>query len=483
MPLKRKVLFTIFGTVGLTTLVTILIIFYIFDRNLSSHIAEEYNRIYEAYTRILQHEEKELSWVGTASVQIFLRSTCKDTKGYFLTLPEGTVFGVEKQTKDGCLLLGEPIGELMEMVKVASDLDYVVLIYKEWLDLKGEDLDAYMKDKVVTDSIIIERLSDERFATYPLDLKGWTVYGSLLQGKVLMIELPMRFWDANPRGKIVILKDINNLYVEAYTTAGFIILFALLSSLLASFVLYKTASYLVDNIHALKVSAEHIEKGDFSHIDGLRVKEGKDDEISKLKASFYRMASKIRDLILELESKNKELEELAYFDPLTGLPNRRFFLNSVQTLLESARRYGNPLSLMVMDVDNFKSINDTYGHEAGDLVLKSLASILKTNLRQADIPARFGGEEFIVALPNTSLESAYKTAERIRKTFENSTVIHNGREIKTTISIGVAQFRDYMESIDDLIRDADQALYQAKATGKNRVVIYEPQGGEHQSEG
>jgi two-component system cell cycle response regulator len=165
--------------------------------------------------------------------------------------------------------------------------------------------------------------------------------------------------------------------------------------------------------------------------------------------------------------------ELALIDPLTGLHNRRFLDANVDTLVKDAVRRSRPLSLIVMDVDRFKTINDTYGHDCGDEVLRELAKRARDCLRTRDLLVRFGGEELVAVLPDTGHAGAQAVAERIRESVHCAPfVIANGAcNAAVTISLGVAVMRDMQESHADLFKRADEALYRAKNEGRNRVVL------------
>ncbi|SNR87198.1 sensor domain-containing diguanylate cyclase [Desulfurobacterium atlanticum] len=167
----------------------------------------------------------------------------------------------------------------------------------------------------------------------------------------------------------------------------------------------------------------------------------------------------------ELEEKNRKIKILAETDSLTGLYNRRKIFERLEEEIARCERYGNPLSVIIFDIDFFKKVNDTYGHLIGDKVLKEIAKILKSNTRKPDIAGRYGGEEFIIILPHTDTEGAIKLAEKIRKLIEN----HNfGIGRKITISAGVTSYIP-RDTVDSLISRADQALYKAKAEGRSRV--------------
>ena len=166
-----------------------------------------------------------------------------------------------------------------------------------------------------------------------------------------------------------------------------------------------------------------------------------------------------------------ELLRLANIDNLTGLSNRRIILEAGQRELEHYQRYHRPLSLFVLDIDHFKQVNDTYGHAAGDQVLIKLAEASRRLLRATDMCGRLGGEEFIGLLPETPTDQAYTVAERMRETLAETPVATPAGEIRFTVSIGIATAIADDRSIDDLIRAADEAMYEAKAAGRNRVVV------------
>lgn len=170
----------------------------------------------------------------------------------------------------------------------------------------------------------------------------------------------------------------------------------------------------------------------------------------------------------KLESAAETISRLARTDELTGLHNRRSFNESFALALSSARRHGHPLSLISTDLDHFKRVNDTFGHGIGDMVLKEFSGLLKELVRVEDIASRWGGEEFIILLPNTSSEAAATMAERIRSTFEQQS--SSASPLVVTASFGVAQLQNGDDE-DALIRRVDTALYTAKREGRNRVVI------------
>jgi diguanylate cyclase (GGDEF)-like protein/PAS domain S-box-containing protein len=177
-----------------------------------------------------------------------------------------------------------------------------------------------------------------------------------------------------------------------------------------------------------------------------------------------------KDVEEKIQRLNAGLELLAMTDYLTNLNNRRYFMQRGAEEFKRARRSNQPLSLLMMDIDQFKKVNDIYGHEAGDMVLQQVAAVLKSSLREIDILGRIGGEEFAVLLPGTSLHEAAILAGRVQQTIADTSVDVPGASLTITISIGVAVVGDEMSGVDDLLRNADESMYLAKHHGGNRVV-------------
>ena len=169
---------------------------------------------------------------------------------------------------------------------------------------------------------------------------------------------------------------------------------------------------------------------------------------------------------------HKKIEELAITDELTGLNNYRYFKESIHREMMRSSRYNLIFSLLILDIDNFKLINDTYGHPKGDEVLSCLAKIIRSNFhREIDILARYGGEEFAIILPQTTRESAYIVTENMRREVEKGIFKQTGLPKPVTVSCGIAQYPEDGKIEDKLIKSADTALYTAKNSGKNRICL------------
>ena len=176
-------------------------------------------------------------------------------------------------------------------------------------------------------------------------------------------------------------------------------------------------------------------------------------------------------LIIERASAYKKLEKLSITDSLTNLANRRHFTERYREEFNRSKKFGLNLSFSIVDIDHFKRYNDTYGHLAGDAVLRKLSFFLKENLREIDFLGRFGGEEFSAFLPETSKEQAVMVAERLRIKLEDTEFNIYDEKMKLTVSIGIAQFPVDSDKTEILIEKADTALYKAKKQGRNRVCI------------
>jgi two-component system cell cycle response regulator len=219
-------------------------------------------------------------------------------------------------------------------------------------------------------------------------------------------------------------------------------------------------------------------------VEGLEA--GADDYITKpidfaeLKARLTSML-RIKRLQEQLEERerqlleaNERLRHMSQTDGLTGLDNRRHLEERLDEMFEHARRLNEPFACVMCDLDRFKSVNDTYGHQAGDAVLKQFARILRHEVREIDRVGRYGGEEFMLLLPGTVLDAAVTFAERVRKEVEGHTFTFDGTQICRTASFGVSAWpHPRIGNCDVLVRAADDALYVAKETGRNRVVRFD----------
>ncbi|MBT1452197.1 diguanylate cyclase [Glaciecola sp. XM2] len=175
-----------------------------------------------------------------------------------------------------------------------------------------------------------------------------------------------------------------------------------------------------------------------------------------------------------VEKLNEQLQVISRVDGLTGLYNRRYWQERFEREFKLTIRNKKPISVLMLDIDHFKAVNDTYGHQAGDKVIQSLAMLIKKATRETDICGRYGGEEFAILLPDTTTETAHIVGERIRKVSERYVVQHEGLELKFTVSVGIAEFNSKYTRPLVWLEAADQALYKAKESGRNKVIMAKP---------
>ena len=189
-------------------------------------------------------------------------------------------------------------------------------------------------------------------------------------------------------------------------------------------------------------------------------------------ARLLEVNRKLEERLKDIEGLQVILREQVIRDPLTGLYNRHFLNEALGRELARAKREEYPICFLLMDLDNFKKINDTYGHAAGDITIQNFSNILKKQTRAGDIVCRYGGEEFLLVLPNTDISAAAEIAERLRRDFENSAISFAGFQINATTSCGISEFPSDGETEEKVLAAADLALYAAKERGRNRVVIW-----------
>ena len=232
---------------------------------------------------------------------------------------------------------------------------------------------------------------------------------------------------------------------------------------------YGTEVFVLRNIRTLLDTARRVRSGDLGARTGLH--DGK-DELSQVGREFDEMAETLQRRDLELKKAMQQLQEQAITDPLTGLHNTLYLRELLPREMLRAKRKDSPLAAIMIDVDHFRRVNDSFGHEAGDGVLKELGALLKKSIRGSDIACRYGGEEFAIILADATSEGARRRAEDIRAAVKRLELYHGSKPIGgLTVSLGVALFPYHADQTTTLLRKADEALYQAKEAGRDRVVV------------
>jgi diguanylate cyclase (GGDEF)-like protein len=196
------------------------------------------------------------------------------------------------------------------------------------------------------------------------------------------------------------------------------------------------------------------------------------EQLREAQIALEKANEELQAKIQLIEALQITLQEQAVRDPLTGLFNRRYLKDTLEREVARAKRENQPIGIMIMDIDQFKNINDRYGHDAGDKMLQEIGKKLLAHIRAEDIVCRYGGEEFVIVMPGASMGVAFERAESIRRMVDELFVPYEMEQMHVTISLGVAAYPVHGTDGEDALIRADRALYQAKEAGRNRVVLY-----------
>ncbi len=467
MSLRNRLILTIFTVSSLLLLITVLTFFFIAKHHIDRNIETTYKSVVRSFTFI----QRAIARGADDTIIEFHDCRVKRANTYITLTEKGLVIG----RVEDCRFYGTSFLKAVDFTAKVNELSWFIVYDRDILERlsekKPEFFDRFINHRVVVGSFVVEGNYD---ASILREVQKPTGYKLVNRFRTLVIDVPIVIDNSIPVGRVVFVKDFSKTLKDILSTLTIFLVYTFILVVTLSVILYVLFNRLVRDITMLKDMAYKFKELDFSDIPKLNEHIRKDrtrDELFTLKRSVLTMAQELEEYINQLKSEKEKFEELAYTDPLTGLNNRRFFIENAKTIIDLSRRYGEPVSLLLLDVDNFKRINDEYGHDVGDLVLKKLAEVINKNIRSSDLPARFGGEEFVVLLPRTDEKGAVMVAERIRQDFRNSSVQVNGKEVWTSVSIGVASLGEG-EDLDTLIKKADSALYEAKGRGKDMVVTF-----------
>lgn len=282
------------------------------------------------------------------------------------------------------------------------------------------------------------------------------------RGKMLgaLISLPELSW------AIFIQQPYDTVYWSLGRMRRLSIFVGALSLCFAVLLAFLISRYITRSIAKLTHGVRQVANRNFT----FKVDIHSRNEIGELASTFNQMVDQLNSHRKDLEEKQKELEILARTDALTGLNNHRHFMDQLSREIKEAVRQSSPLSVMILDLDDFKRVNDTYGHPIGDRVLSTIAELIKKHVRSTDITARYGGDEFCVALPNTTAPGARGLAKKLCEEIAEVVFSDDGEAVfHITCSIGLAQFHKDMKNSLVILKFADQALYKAKSAGRNIV--------------
>lgn len=262
--------------------------------------------------------------------------------------------------------------------------------------------------------------------------------------------------------KTVIYQDINRAL--ALTLGGI----AAVTLLLVFSAWFGAQRLVLRPVRRLLDMAQRVRGGDLTARTGVNATR---DELSLLGVALDEMAEQLQQREAKLRGLMAALQEQATTDVLTGLYNRRYFSDVLEREVLTAQRSRRPFSVIMLDIDHFKKVNDTWGHAAGDRVLQAIAKMLLASVRGSDIAVRYGGEEFALLLPEASADAAAERADGLRRALQGQEVAYNGGTLKVTASFGVAEFGAGTPDAEALMKAVDDAMYEAKSGGRNKVVV------------
>ena len=348
-------------------------------------------------------------------------------------------------------------------------------IFREIFKSLGADASIYLNKKILYK--YLNPLMINYYASFK-DFKNYKVIGEVfdvnlntiyeVKNKALYTKIPIKDFFGNIMAYIVIKDDlrdyINTLNKNTQLEIG-IHIFSFIAVFIIVFLLFKA---IFNRLEQLNHILELIKKKEF---DKIPPKTEVKDDCDRYKNNVIEVAQDLKLYIDALTKKINDYSTKAYQDGLTKVFNRNFLEEKQHEIFLKYKLSQTPLGIIMLDIDNFKQINDTYGHDIGDLVLVTLAKTIKHLLRKNDIFIRYGGEEFLILLDDTELEDTYLIAEKIRKAIENTKVHTPNGDIKFTISLGITTLKEEDNSLFDAIKRADENLYKAKKSGKNRVIL------------
>lgn len=286
-----------------------------------------------------------------------------------------------------------------------------------------------------------------------------------------------------PLGYVVVRLDTGALQRQRRAFWGWLVLWGLAALVLAGALAYRIAASVTHPLAHISEVVARIGRGEkmVRTVPSQRrvlaeLGQGIDAMAETVEQSQQRLEQRVREATDALRAQKEQAERMARIDSLTGLATRRAFVEAAHAEVLRAHRFGEPLGLLMFDLDHFKAINDTYGHAVGDAVLAQFGHDLVTTLRGVDMIARLGGEEFVALLPRCGLDEAHAAAERVRAAVEQRQLKHHGHTVRYTVSVGVATLSAQDTDWEALLARADQALYAAKRQGRNQVAVASASG-------
>ncbi len=341
--------------------------------------------------------------------------------------------------------------------------------------LNAENVSIYLNDNELKESLLPEKYKYyEKLPSY----KNWKVLGNVynitlkpgreLQNGYIFSKIEIKDFFDKTMAYLIIRDNIFPFLTKIKYKALFLLCLEILSFILTFITMFLLFRWMLNQINEMNRILYYIKTYQF---DKIPKKTEEKDELNVYKNNLIDVAQRIKAYINLLNSEIEEYSSKAYQDVLTKTLNRNFLEEKAHELFIKFEISKKPVGIIMLDIDDFKKVNDTYGHDVGDMVLIKLAETIKNDIRKEDLFIRYGGEEFLIILPNSNIENTYIVAEKIRKHIEDITLEIGQKHLKFTISLGISEIREGDSSIFDAIKRADINLYEAKRNGKNRVEI------------
>lgn len=370
----------------------------------------------------------------------------------------------------GAVSVGKSIEKVVPEIKKSLNKNSFAVIYVDKVKgcLKEERLKALKSRSRNKHYIILGTVDNFRAVLKDFDFQEGFLVKRYKQRTYLFSTFPLRDLRGETVGYIVFQDDISFArYSFIKSIVNIFFTYAILLAGIVGSILFFSRKF-ERRLSEIEDITERLSNKDFSVLEKYKI-EDKGDDLEKLKENILTMGKELHNYIIELNRQMLKLSEENYKDPLLEILNRRALVRVGNTEIEKAKIRGIPFSVIVLDLDNFKQINDRYGHNAGDEVLKDFVEVVKNVISSRDLFFRLGGEEFLIMLPGADREKAVEIGEQIRREVEKRYVEIGGKKIRYTVSIGVAQMGEN-DDIYSVISKADDNLYQAKREGRNKVV-------------
>lgn len=457
-------------------------------KEINEEIKREYSNIYNTYKIVSDQYLKNMKAIRYFDIiNESQQSLCakRDYKDY--SIINGKLYLITAGKRNNiCYQIGVDIDNIVSYFADIENGKWVITLNLSLLKelyLNNDFWDNFLNNKALENNneIIYSYSSKEALSYYNFFTKGEPIISyklfSLGKSHFIIFSLPLITYKGEKIGNIYFIKDISFIYNNIFNKIKTLIIYSFILTISLSLIIFSMLNRLTKRVKELSSTIKNLDNLSLGELKEKKLKvESKKtlDELSFLELSFYSMSIEIKELIEELKRDKEVLEKIAYIDPLTKVYNRRYLYETMNIIIPQSKRGEYPLSLCIFDIDDFKQINDKYGHDVGDKVLETFGEILKKSVRSSDIVARLGGEEFVVVLQGAYLKEALSLANKIRKSFNEIEFDITGEKLSFSVSGGVAELDKEKDDLESLIKKADIALYVAKKSGKNKIIGYKP---------